>query len=692
MIKRQSLYRGFATLGLVLFLVLACEQPVNHPEEVPVNPENPTNPENPINPENPTNPEVPKIIRGIAIASPPELTYYARNQAFDPTGLTVVYEYTDDTKSEALQPSAYTVDTVDTSTPGLKRVYVRLETYAAVYFTIQVDPSDRILRSLEMTSLPARTTYELGENFNLEGLIITGTYSDGVAEPMDNNLIFISGYDKKKRGPQTISLRVNQKIFEVPVIVKVPAHATVSLNPYYRGAYLNHDVTFYKGVYIKGIPFDFAQSNLKATVKINGVETQLSIKNGDFWEEDVKGFVSTKTGVQTLTLTLDDASAAFEVYVADIEPAVYFDYGYMRHASDSTGRGPGGGKYYAQLNETLVLAPVRVLLGFDENHQDLGATYSWSVTGGSYNTATPANQETFTFTPKAAGTYTVTVQVTGRNYVTGQNDTKTTSTEVVCYTGTLPQGSFISPLKNFACGQMTEGGTGYGWSLGSVGGYEVWKVEPQASYTITGNPMGNWSEAGVVWVMEDKNGNQVPDEMWYELKGSDEDPGSRYASLITRRYSITYFRSADTESINDYGQIIRRVYWVDSKGRTGIIPGGWPEDWGVSGDWVTYTGTILRDDGNIATGDYNGLSEVGGYVDSFGGVGKWSSSETWDKFHVEDAIRADGTSISLNAVKFIKVQSAIHRYGGIFGDCSTEIKSADYLGSQTDFPSPDGGR
>jgi hypothetical protein len=284
------------------------------------------------------------------------------------------------------------------------------------------------------------------------------------------------------------------------------------------------------------------------------------------------------------------------------------------------------------------------------------------------------------------------VQVTGRNYVIGQSDTKTASTEVVCYTGTLPQGSFASPLKNFACGQMTEGGTGYGWSLGSVGGYEVWTVEPQASYTITGNPMGNWSEAGIVWLMEDKNSNQIPDEMWYELKGSDADPGSRYASLITRRYSITYFRSADTETVNEYNQIIRQIYWVDSKGRTGIIPGGWPVDWGGAGDWVTYTGTLLRDDGTIATGEYSGLSEVGGYVDSFGGMGQWASNDTWDKFYVEDAIRADGNPINLSAVKFIKVQTGIHRYGGIFGDCSTEINSADFLGSQTDFPSPDGGR
>ncbi|MHB9291808.1 hypothetical protein Holit_00892 [Hollandina sp. SP2] len=695
----QKKSRGPAALGLVLFLVLACEQPVNHPKEVPENPvtpenptttENPVTPENPTNPENPTSPEVPKIIQGIAITSPPELTYYTRTQAFDPAGLTVVYQYTDDTVSEPLAATAYTVDPVDTSTPGLKRVYVRLGTYTPVYFAIQVDASDRILKSLEMTSLPAKTTYELGEEFSLEGLVITGTYSDGVTEPMDPNLIFISGYDKKKRGPQTISLQMNQETFEVPVTVKVPAHATVTLNPYYW-TQINHETAFYKGVYIKGSPFEFAKSNLKATVQVNGVAIELSVNKGSIFEEDVQGFNPHQTGVQSCTLTLDDmAPQQFEVYVADIEPQVYFDYGYMRQATDPTGRGPGAAKYYAQPKETLVLAPVRVLIGFDENHQDLGASYSWSVSGGLYDTAAATNQGTFTFTPQATGTYTVTVQVTGRNYVTGQSDTKTASTEVVCYTGSLPQGAFTSPLKNFACGQMTEGGTGYGWSLGSVGGYEVWKVEPQTSYTITGNPMGTWSEAGIVWLMEDKNGNQVPDEMWYELKGSDED--SRYASLITRRYSITYFRSADTETVNEYNQIIRRVYWVDSKGRTGIIPGGWPVAWGVSGDWVTYTGTLLRDDGNIATGEYTGLSEVGGYVDSFGGVGKWATSDTWDKFHVEDAIRADGSPINLSAVTFIKVQTGIHRYGGIFGDCSTEINSADFLGSQTDFPSPDGGR
>jgi hypothetical protein len=696
MIGIPKKYRGTAALGLflALFLEFGCEQPVNHPgetpnQETPETPNNPNNPETPNNPENPVNPETPKTVKGIVLVSPPDLTYYARNQAFDPAGLTVVYEYTDDTQSEPLDPSAYTLAEVDTSLPGPKQVSVRVGTYAPVSFNIYVDPLDRILRGLDMTSGPAKTAYELGEAFSLEGLVIEGTYSDGAVEPMDNSLVSISGYNNRKRGEQTVSLRLNQTGFEVPVTLRIPSHAQVSLNTYYQTTNGNND--FYKGVYIKGGSFEFVKSNLKATVEVNGVRTELSVNDGTIFAEEVRGVDLSRSGVQTFTLTLDDASANFEIYVADVEPQVYFDYGYLHQATDPTGKGPGTDKYYARPDETLVVVPVRVLIGFDGDHRDTGASYSWSVSGGAYDTSVVTTQETFAFTPQATGTYTVQVSVTGRSYVTGQSITKTASTQVVCYTGTLPQGSFSSPLKNFACGQMTEGGTGYGWSLGSVGGYEVWKVEPQDDYTITGNPFGTWSEAGVVWVMEDKNGNQVPDEMWYELKGSDDDPGSRYTSLITRRYSITYFRSTDTESVNEYGQIIRRVYWVDSKGRTGIIPGGWPKDWGVTGDWATYTGTLLRDNGNIATGDYLGLNEVGGYVDAFG-YSKWASSETWNKFYVADAIRADGSTIDGLQVKFIKVQTAVHHYGGIFGDCSTEIKSADFLEKQSDFPDPSGGR
>ena len=408
----------------------------------------------------------------------------------------------------------------------------------------------------------------------------------------------------------------------------------------------------------------------------------LSLENGGLTPEDfstLTGYNPGRTGRQTISLTLDGRNLPLEIYVVGAEPAVWFDYGYWRHAGDSAGRGSGAGKYYARPDETLIIAPVRYLVGYNADHSDAKATYTWIVSGdaSSRTYTTSVGGELLYITPKVSGTYTIDVSVTGRDFLSGNLITKTANTELVCYTGALPAGTFASPLKNFGAGQFAEGGTGLGWSLGSAGGYEVWTVEHRASYKIKGNALTGWREAGIVWMQEDKNGNGLPDEMWYELRGSDEDSPA-WKDKITRRYAVTYFRTDDHGSINEYGQLIREVYWADSRGRSGRIDGGFPNRWGVVGDWVTFTCTLLRDNGDIVNDAYSSVgSGLDGYVDTFS-----------DTFYVNNAIYADGTPIVLSSVKFIKVQTAIFQYGGIFGDVSTEIKSADFLGVQTDFPDP----
>ncbi|MDR1909588.1 MAG: bacterial Ig-like domain-containing protein [Spirochaetaceae bacterium] len=625
----------------------------------------------------------PAAIAGITVSSLPATTYYAKNQSFNPAGLEVRYVNENGGYGAALAAGDYTLDPVDTSTPGLKPVRITSAGYQPVYFSIFVDPSDVILRSLALTSAPSKMEYDLGESFDPAGMVITGTYSDGSTKTVDNSIVAVSGYDKFTRGSQTLTLRINTSSLTLPgVKVVIPSGAAITLNPYRAGS-ANHAVQFYRTVYVKGRPFDFEKSNLQATVKFGSVTAKLTPGRG-LYPADLTGFNPNLGGAQQLTLTLDNASVTFDVYVANVEPAVWFDYGYMRHEADPTGRGPGAGVYYARPDETLVLAPVRYLIGYDAENRNLGAAYAWTVSGGDYDTAAARNRETFAFTPAAAGTYTVQVSVTGRDYATGATITKTASTDVVCYTEPLSAGTF-GVLRNFAPGQFTQSGNGYGWSLGGAGGYEVWHVTSRDSYIIQGNPMATWMEAGVVWVMEDRNGNGIPDEMWYELRGSDETHSS-YKNLITRRYAITWIKSGEKDVENEYGQTIAGTYWVDSKGRAGLMYGGWPSNWGVTGGRVTYTGTLLRDDGNIDTGTYGGLINMAGYVDT-GNYGKWTG-DNWDRYYVSDAMRADGEAVSLSAVRFIKVQTAIHRYGGIFGEVSTEIKSATDLGSQSDFPDP----
>jgi hypothetical protein len=628
-------------------------------------------------------PEV-AVKTGITVISPPDITLYVKNQSFDRTGLEVGWVYSDGT-IEPIAAGGYQLDEPDMSRASNKRVNVRAGGYTTSFW-IQVLNTDKILTHISVEG-PANKIQDLGREFNSAGLVVTGYYSDGSSSSL-TSLAAIVGYNKYKRGAQTVSVRVNGKSAALEGIstrIGEEAYLGYNYNPY--DVDRNHQERDYRSAWIKGEPFSPQRFNFIPTVHYPKEDPYarnlfgLTLENGGLTEQDyaaLTGYNPYQAGKQTLSITLDGRRLDLEIYVMDTEPAVWFDYGYMRHAGDPTGHGPGEGKYYAKPNETLILAPVRYLMGYNADYSDGGASYAWTVSGdnSSRTWTTSKGGELLHITPLAAGTYTITVDVTGRNFITGSFDTKRASAELVCYTAPLPAGTFDSPLKNFGAGQMTAGGTGYGWSLGSAGGYEVWTVEHQPSYVIEGNAFGAWHEAGVVWMQEDNNGNGLPDEMWYELRGGDDDD-SVWKNYITRRYAVTYFKGSDYGTTNEYGQYITEVYWADSRGRTGMIPGGFPHKWGVVGDKSTYTCTLLRDNGRIATSDYGGLLPMPGYVDALG-----------VDFSVNKAMRADGTPITLTAVKFIKVQTGVFRYGGLYGDVSTEIQYADFLGTQSWFPKP----
>jgi hypothetical protein len=265
------------------------------------------------------------------------------------------------------------------------------------------------------------------------------------------------------------------------------------------------------------------------------------------------------------------------------------------------------------------------------------------------------------------------VEVSGRNYIDGLPITKTAVTEVISFTGKVEEtkpwgeGGKSRELRNFAPGQFTESGNGYGWSLGSIGGYWMWSVEHRDKYGIGGNAFGVWVEPGIVWVMEDQNRNGVPDEMWHELKGPSDVYDSSTARHVTMRYAVTW-ALMDSGVVNGYGQTIRNNCWVDCKGRSGLQGGGWPKDWGVVGDWAAYTGTLIGDDGNIANGSYNKRGVVRQYP-IYNYQGKDRSLTYVDAlgaaFYLEDAMDARGNPVTLSNVRFVKVQTAECADGGI---------------------------
>ena len=186
-------------------------------------------------------------------------------------------------------------------------------------------------------------------------------------------------------------------------------------------------------------------------------------------------------------------------------------------------------------------------------------------------------------------------------------------------------------------------------------------------FSIAGNMYEGSSEPGIVWVMQDSNGNGQPDDVWYELRGSEWGK-----TTYQRGYAITYYRPK-YEKMN--------VQWHDNRGQSGMIkrnsththPSYYPA-W--EGPTLTLYGSRLEPNTEVdaATGNQINNAYEWGYADNQGSDSD-SASTTSAKtyFSISSAVAADGSPANLQYIDFVKVQSAINFVAGALGEISTEV-------------------
>ncbi|MBN1986884.1 MAG: T9SS type A sorting domain-containing protein [Prolixibacteraceae bacterium] len=227
-------------------------------------------------------------------------------------------------------------------------------------------------------------------------------------------------------------------------------------------------------------------------------------------------------------------------------------------------------------------------------------------------------------------------------------------------------------------------------SLGSFGGYIILGFEYACvndaenpygiDFTIFGNAFSGSAEPGVVWVMKDKNQNGLPDDTWYEIKGS-----QHFHSGSVENYQVTYFK---TET--------RDVYWKDNRENTGTIKANsyntqeyypaavnFPD---YPQDSVVFEGTLLApaiDSSNpaqLVTEPFDfGYADVRAvkqgvdlsipdnpYSDEVEGAGGNPVDISW-------AVDSEGNYVDLDAVHFIKVATANLASIGWLGEISTDV-------------------
>ncbi|HJB44086.1 MAG TPA: cell surface protein, partial [Candidatus Coprenecus merdipullorum] len=172
------------------------------------------------------------------------------------------------------------------------------------------------------------------------------------------------------------------------------------------------------------------------------------------------------------------------------------------------------------------------------------------------------------------------------------------------------------------------------------------------------------SEPGIIWVSQDENGNGLPDDTWYELRGSEYGKPETWQD-----YAVTYYRpSSDGMSIE----------WTDNRGGSGTVDylkayhsqETYFPLW-ITADNYTLRGTRLED--RLVDENGNGTLWIGHPFD-WGYADNWSETDPdIDKFSISDAVRWDGQPAGLKYIDFIKIQCGVQAKGGWTGEQSTEI-------------------
>lgn len=209
-------------------------------------------------------------------------------------------------------------------------------------------------------------------------------------------------------------------------------------------------------------------------------------------------------------------------------------------------------------------------------------------------------------------------------------------------------------------------------SLGAFGGSIVVVFDHSIAnnddydFAIKGNSFDGSSEPGVVWVMQDENGNGLADDTWYELKGSETGLDTTY-----QEYEVTYYRPTSSGM---------PVAWSDNKGGSGTIdylasfhnqPSYYPT-W-ITEDSYTLRGTRLEARNYDKSGNGSMWIQPAydwGYVDNYS---ERDCVDAENSFDISNAIDILGKPIQLEYIDFVKVQSAVQAKSGWLGELSTEV-------------------
>lgn len=211
-------------------------------------------------------------VTGIEITSLPTKTRYYEDDEFLASGIIVSQVYTDGIKEEI---TGYSLSSPDMSSGGEKIVTV---TYSKLTTTFTITVIG--ISGIEVSKMPTKTEYYLGDSLDASGLVVVSRYTDNTTKKLEN--YSISKLDSSSVGEKTITVT-------------------------YKTHTATFKVTVYKasGIRISHFPAK-AFYKIGESLDLTGLSVNLIRNDGsekEITDYSVSGFDSSKVGTETITVS-----------------------------------------------------------------------------------------------------------------------------------------------------------------------------------------------------------------------------------------------------------------------------------------------------------------------------------------------------------------------------------------------------
>ncbi len=264
---------------------------------------------------------VEKTVTKIVVKTNPTKTSYIVGQDLVLTGGVIRATYSDDSTNDiSMTNTSVSASGYNKNNAGEQTITL---TYSGKTTTFKVQVNNKTLTSLTIKSLPNKLSYNLGQDLNLTGGVLTKKYNDGSSTTiaMTNSSVSVSGFNKNSTGVQTITLGNEGKTvtFEVTVVA-------VDIGPGIAKDIDSISISnLPKTNYVIGDQLDLSSGTIKVKYIISsGANTYIEYEIVAMTDSHVStsGFTSSNEGEKTVTVSYMNKSTTFNVQVSKKSSAI----------------------------------------------------------------------------------------------------------------------------------------------------------------------------------------------------------------------------------------------------------------------------------------------------------------------------------------------------------------------------------